>query len=431
MKYKINTEISLFNTYDVVVCGGGFAGFGAAVMAAKEGAKVLLIERTSGLGGMGFIGGVGNICYKGNVVTNGYPFDTMISLMKKMKAYGPENDYPQIINEKYGTQDNLFDHNMLPIVLQYITNIHKVDLLYHTEVIDIIKCKDKIKYVIIHNASGTQAIKAEVFIDATGNGIVAMHAGCKTLNDDEFYPDMLKSSTLMFLRKVDLNQKQEVLDEAYCDPKIDIPKIQLFYEADDKISYKVHSNISYDTTTGKGLSDLERDMRDKIPAFIRYFQENISDKYKYDYSPQVIGFREGKRILGDQILTSEDIKTHRKFDDAIAYGNFTIDTVYARENIDYYQIPRSSILAKDLVNLFVVGRCLSADRGAMSTARIMATCCLMGSSAGINAALAVKKHKNIRTIKTKDVVDILIKDSLDKDFMREKLSKSTQNTSAK
>ena len=152
MKYMIQREIPVVGEYDVVVTGGGFGGFGAACAAARNGVKVLIIERFAQLGGMGSVGGVGNFCYHGPMISHGSIFDEVIEKLRRMKVYGRENGYNPVINTTYQIADNLTDHNVIPIVLQDIAENSGVQLLFHTEVIDVVKEGSRIDAVIIHNA---------------------------------------------------------------------------------------------------------------------------------------------------------------------------------------------------------------------------------------------------------------------------------------
>lgn len=421
MKYKIEREIPVIGEYDVVVVGGGMAGFGAACAASRNGAKTLLIENSAQLGGMATLGGVANFCYNGPLEGQGRVFEDVLDLLKKMKAMGSENGWKVIRNYTYDSDDHTLDSSILSLVLQHIAETSGVEILYHSDAVDVIKDGNSISAVIIHNKSLLQAINAKVIIDGTGDGIVAQHAGAEVLdNNDPNHPEQMPASLMVFLRNVGLKQIQGVIDESYIDLK-NLPRHSYWEEPDGRIVFKSFVR-GFDLGTGKGLSDAERLTRRMVPNMVNFFQEKYLSTYKLDYISPALGVREGRRIKGDYILTIDDILSKRRFDDCIAYGTFTIDTVNKREKVPPYQIPLRSLFVQNVENMFVVGRCLSADRLAMSSARVMATCCMMGQAAGIGAALACKDNVSIRQVLPGKVRNLLISDSMNKEVMVGRIS---------
>jgi len=140
----------------------------------------------------------------------------------------------------------------------------------------------------------------------------------------------------------------------------------------------------------------------RISNFCKKYLPGFKNSYVCQIAPQ-IGVRESRRLIGQYILTKEDVLSGKKFDDAILDSNWPIDihpskmgtasrNLRAPNKGDYYQIPLRSLLPKEneITNLIVAGRCLSATFEAQGSARIQANCWAMGEAAGLLAAKRIK-----------------------------------------
>ncbi len=116
--FELRRTIPEVDAYDVVVVGAGMAGVGAAVAAAEQGARTLLIERFAQLGGMATLAGVCNWCYRGPLEGQGKVFDDQLRVMKQLRAIGTEYGWQSRTNPEPERTNNLFDHNILTFVLQ-------------------------------------------------------------------------------------------------------------------------------------------------------------------------------------------------------------------------------------------------------------------------------------------------------------------------
>lgn len=374
--------------YDMIVCGGGMAGCGAAIQAARCGAGVLLIERLEMLGGLGSAGWVGNFCAAaGGLVGQGQVFDDIVEGLRTRGALGEENGWPIRRNERYERVNWTFDHRYLPLVLQDLALDAGVEILYATDVMGAECNGETIQAVVIHNRSLTQRVPADVFIDATGDGVLSRHAGGRALPDDPQLPGVIKPSNMMSMRKSG-SPPAPLTGEVRCGDGVE-PNYSVWPDAEEQVMLKMklfHRDL--DTSTGRGYSGAVTAMRREIPAFARHFRRHHDPDYVYAGAAPMLGLRESLRIEGDYVLTVEDCRAGRGFDDAVAYGTFTIDANETSEVLPPYQIPLRSLLVRGVENCLVVGRCFSADRLALSSARTMATGCLMGQVAGIAGALS-------------------------------------------
>jgi len=420
MQYILQKSVDVIGEYDVVIAGGGLAGYGALIKACEQGCKTLLIERSSQLGGIGVLAGVGNFCYVDKLTAQGKVFDDILNRLRHLHAIDPEHGWPMTTNDKYGWVSHRFDHNILPIVLQHLAEQHHADLLFQTEVIDVIKDGDHLAAAVIHNRSLTQAVKARVFIDATGDGILSQHAGALTLPvEDQAYPDLIPPSMMMYLLETATPQQQPVLAEREQDFRV--LRFSYLEYPDELIEIKYALPKRFDTGSGKGFSEADQTARRTALPLVKHLQETKNPRVRFLSLPFQLGLREGRRIQGDYILTIKDIESRATFEDSVAYGAFTVDTYNDHWNVPPYQIPYRSLIVKGLDNLLVVGRCASMDRLAMSSARIMATCCMMGQAAGLGAAFSIQEQGNIRNVKTDMIRQQIITGAVDAELLQARL----------
>lgn len=417
--YTLQRNIPSVARYDVVVVGGGMAGIGAACGAARGGARTLLIERFAQTGGMGSLAGVGNWCYCGPLEGQGFVFDELWAGMSKLRAIGPRNGWPiQITPPPLIRENNLYDHTLLPLVAQHTLKRNGVDLLFHTEVTDVIVKDNEIRAVIIHNRSLGQAIEGEVFIDATGDGLVAQHAGVPVLPLET--SSLMPAGFIIFVRGVEQADLLPLLDEGGQPP---LPHYSTYAIPGDGVGIKCRV-YGHDTGTGEGLSAAEESIRGQILQVIQDYQRKHRQAIRIEHIPPMLGVREGRRVQGDLVLTVDDVEQGRRFKDAVAFGAFTIDTVdhTVDRAVPPYTIPLRSLIASGVNNLMLAGRCFSADRLAMSSARVMSTGCMTGQAAGFTAALAVTAKTGVREVEAARVRQMMIDTSDHRDLVHQRLA---------
>lgn len=406
--------------YDVLVCGGGMAGIGAACTAARGGARTLLVERLEILGGLGTSGGVGNFCFGDETLPQGQGL-IFKDIWTGLAAYGA-------IGEEYGWRvgrnppffNYTFDGNVLALVLQELAEESGVDLLFATDVIGAEVEDGMIRAALIHNRSLTQRVQAKIFIDATGDGILSRHAGAAVLPPEAEHPQSIPPSHMLFVQPSTHAQLQVVRRQ---EPGAPPPKYSVWKEP-ERIGLKMWwPDGDFDTATGRGYSDAGRAFRRRIPEFVRHFQGTEAGQgTTFASSAALFGLRDSLRVEGEYLLTAEDLRTGRRFPDAVAHGCFPVDTAsLAKEALPPYQIPYRSLLAKGVSNLLVAGRCFSATRMALSSARIMATCCLMGQAAGQAAILACRGGSDLRGVEAEAIRLGLLADAPEDRILQERL----------
>lgn len=414
---------------DVCVAGGGPAGTAAAVNAAKNGAKTLLIERGIALGGLAVLGCV-------------YPF---------MDTHAPNSDTPYITDvknrlRKHGieTSDGVTEqtwHNpeVLSIIYDEMCEEYGVNILYQAVVVDCLTNSGKIQAVIVQTIAGLAAIEATTFIDATGDAYLARSAGVpyergyeKTGKNQplsfrfemggidvkrlyqyvavELQEDWCKSKLPYFeiaeamhrtqrykLEKImadgvksgEITQEEAEYMQAYTIigkdgvMSMNCPEIPVEYSATDPLSY------SKAVTVGRKM------MRNIANYLIRHmpgFENSFISR-----EAAMLGARESWRIKGKHYLTEDDYHGQSRYSDAVCRTAWFIDAHGEKvsEKLPkgaYYEIPYRSLVTKEISNLIVVGRCISASFILQASMRIQPTCMSIGEAAGIAAAWGIKQN---------------------------------------
>ncbi len=411
---------------DVAVIGGGIAGVCAACAAADSGASVTLVERFAAAGGVLTTGGVAN--FSGDTRGLGSIFDEILADLDKFHALGPLRDSP------HDTKEQVFDHEILSLVLQEMLLRRKIRLLLHTRFVDASTSGNRITEIILCGASGPEALRAPVFIDCTGEGQVAYAAGYSTMKGRDSDGLTLAMSMMAFIRHV---LPEEITSNAlrntgknkivpYAASQIpdgwlsaikrkeDLPMVSVWPNGPRSNALKIKIP-GCDSTDTESLTQAEIRGRRRFIQVIDYFQRVENQPWIIDHLSPIIGIREGRRIAGDYLLTLADVQAGRKFQDGVARGTWYLDAHSSDDDkrsyevdledmgVPPYQIPLRALIAADGENLFMAGRCLSADYMALSSARVSPAGGMMGQAAGIAAAIAASGDGNARKVSAEKV----------------------------
>ncbi len=368
---------------DIIVAGGGTAGSAAAVAAARRGHKVLLIEEGNCLGGVSTAGGVNG--FYANLKGLGNIFTRLLTELKNFDAI----------------QGHYFTGEYLKLVWQILADEAGVDILFHTSVVDAETEAGHLTQIRAVSASQFMEIKAQYFVDASGEGDLAFLAGAGyQLGHPENGRTLHMSLTAMF-------HDTGKLREAYLPPgfapihdKEDLPGLHGPVQLPDNRLYANMTKVmGHNPTDPVGLSQAEQEARRQLVR-IAYYVQKLHSTYALASSGQKIGIREGRHIIGDYTLTQEDITSvdSKDFPDGVAVATAQIDFhsltkpghVGWRQKVNPYAIPLRTMIPKGLKNLLVDGKPISGDQVAMSSYRMTPTVCAMGQAAGTAAALAVE-----------------------------------------
>lgn len=422
--------IPVYGCFDVIVCGGGPTGFMAAVASARAGARTLLIERYGFLGGtataalMVEFGGA----HDGSRIIID---DTTREFLDRMVAYGGA-DFRN--GKDYSMR---FDPETMIYVCQEMLLESGATLLLHSSVVSPLQEGNRVTGVIVENKSGRQAIYASVIIDCTGDADVAARAGADTVygrtGDGRAQPVSLE----FLLGNVDTTRV------TYSDKDL-VPAIRearengtLTIQSDQFFSWGIirkrhapeipeHGWMFINATNildvnGINADDLttaEIELRrqiDPLVTFLRSTAPGFETCYVDRVAAQV-GIRETRRIIGDYILTRDDVLSARHFADGIVPASNSIDVhdidgkLFKHEFLQsgtHYQIPYRCFLPQHIEGLLVAGRTISCDHNALGSVRVMIICLPMGLAVGTAAAIATKHNITPRLINPADLREAL------------------------
>jgi hypothetical protein len=382
---------------DILVAGGGIAGVAAAVAAARTGCSVVLIERENLLGGTGRLGMLGTICglypnggeVAGRALNGGITQELIAGLSARA---------PRLLPVKVG---KVFVLPYAPADLQHelqslCSAERSLEVITGSAVVSANVESGTISKVVILKDDREQNYIPEVVIDCTGDGELSCMAGAGfdeapseqrqlggyvvsvrgIANQDDSFPIKVpflvargvEAGKLPLLLRFTVFSRGDTPDAGYL-----------------KINIQVLPELSAETLYGAAeqlLAYLAQELADFSDAFI----DRTSDR---------VMPREGRRIIGEYMLTAEDVLSCRKFDDGLVRGAWPIELWEPHKGVsyrypadgDYYEVPLRCLKAKGFTNLFMAGRCISASREALGSTRVMGCCLALGEQAGIAAAL--------------------------------------------
>jgi hypothetical protein len=431
---KVNKkEVESFQDYDVIVAGGGPAGTMAAIAAARNGAKTLLVERYGFLGGMAtnaLVGPLQSFHAGQEQIVLGLAQEMIDRLIA---IDGTPGHVPDMIG--FVSTVTPVDVEKMKYILQEMCEESGVELLLHTVVSGVSKNNEGlIECLDLFNKSGHFYVKAPIYIDCTGDGDVLAMAGVP-FEKGRKKDGLAQPMTMMFrMGEVDLRQVREymlmhpeefvladgwetysniavsgffsLVKKAKEDQKLSIERDRvLFFELPipGEVTVNMTRVIRFDATDGKALARAEVLGRQQVMQAVSFLKEYIPgfSKAKLITCGTQIGVRESRRIVGEYILIGEDVVKGKKFDDVIARGSYPIDihspdgdelNVIVMEPGTSYDIPYRSVLNSTVPNLLVAGRCLSATHEALASARVTPTAMAVGQAVGTAGAIA-SQHK--------------------------------------
>jgi len=426
-------SIPITGKEQVIVAGGGMAGVAAAIAAARNGAKTMLIER------YGFLGGVATAGLMYMAYT---PFNTISGIAKEIFS---------LLLERGGTIDDVllpfdpeqFKHIALDKVIEAGANP-----LFHTWVVDTITLGDKVKGVVIENKSGRSALLADVIIDGTGDGDVAAKAGAPFIKGRE-YDGRMRPMTLLFrigginvekllqyvkgnpsdftpdpYKHVILPEKdfyrlvgffslvEEAKKRGELDPDIHYVRIECLSKKTSLGMINTTRVYGVDGTNARDITRGELQARKQMMQLIDVFKKYLpgfENSFLVD-SASMLGVRETRHVIGDYILTEEDIAAKRKFERVVARSvtritpggdvhspDATEGSVYDKrhrgfiDELHWVNVPYDCLLPKGMEHLLIAGRPISADHSADAWTRVQTCCMGTGQAAGASAALSVRE----------------------------------------
>lgn len=424
---------------DVVVVGGGPAGIGAALAAARNRAKTILVEQ------LGYLGGAATNCLV--TVFEGVDFAIYGGIFREV--CGQLKREGKVLDDTWACFT--FDGEYYKFLLNNMMEEGGVKLLFHAYGVDAIKEGNTIKGIFIESKEGRQAVLGKIVIDATGSADIAWKSGTPCMTEGHPSGRPLGFTWAVMYGGVDTNKliklKQEQPDE--WGPPIMAEQIELGArpiiprgylwgghglvkkgKAEGRL-YQNHENFNMIMMPGPGrllvqalhvslpkghhgwrVEDLtygEIDARKQSWSTYNYLKKNLPgfEKAYIEQTPTHLGMRDTHRILGEYILSKGDMLQGRAFNDSIAMCNFPEDIHgpddghSGRRDIPPYDIPYRCLVPKDTENLLAAGSVTSTDISVWASSRNMACSMSTGQAAGTAAALAVKNKVTPRKLDVK------------------------------
>ena len=390
--------------YEMVIVGGGISGVCSAIASARNGCKTAIIQNRPVLGGNASSEIRMHICGADCHASRPNARETGIleEILLENKARNPNHSFSifdTILWEKVHFQNNL-------------------DLYLNSHMTKALVRDNKILNVTVNQLTTEKVfeISGQIFVDATGDGTLGFIAGAqytvgregREVYDEKHAPKIgdsnIMGNTIMFSAK----------DLGY---EVPYQKPDWAYTfTEDDLKYRSHEEI----TSGYwwvelGGDDLDiisdgEEIRDELLKSVYGVWDHIKNKGEHgakNYSLDWIGFlpgkRESRRLIGDYVLRESDLLEARRFCDAVAYGGWPMDMHVVggiKSNSkptqfldldDVYTIPYRSLYSKNIDNLYIGGRAISASHMAFGSTRVMATCAVIGQAIGTAGAMACKR----------------------------------------
>lgn len=407
-------DIPVVAEYDIVVCGGGPAGFIAATAAARGGARTALIERYGFLGGMATAGLVAPISvfnYNGRRVIDGLPWE----FVERMIEVGGAREEKPLGNITFSPEK-------YKLIAQRMVLEAGVSLYFHSYLTGCKKEGNKITHVIIENKNRTEAIAGKLFIDCTGDADLSL------LADVPMQPveKTLQPASLIFMMGgVDTDTLPKIRHSEQGVNYHDLDMREILVEVAKTRELPVFGGPWYCGTLAKGVilinmtrahanmannreaTNAECMLREHVHLFADILIEHVPafrNAYLLNTATQT-GVRETRRIKGAYTLTGEEYINATNFPDAISRGCHPVDihaSATTAQRIEFLKnagfIPYRSLFSPDFPNLLVAGRSFSADGVASASVRVQASVMGLGQAAGAAAALCIESGVNVANV---------------------------------
>jgi FAD dependent oxidoreductase len=466
-------EEKIHSKSDVVVAGGGPSGLIAALASARAGARTTLVEQYGFLGGMATAASVGPFSpfhYDDQQITMGIPQELVERLMKAGGSTGHLKCVPEYGSGSYMAY---FDREVYKAVAFDMMEESGVNLLLHSFVGGTVTEGKRVTGIRVANKGGFQQVLGKVVVDATGDGDVAAGAGAEFKWGRD--ADQLGQPMTMFfeMSNVDVDALKAYIDGNPDDfewtsdlhSRTPIPPQfnQRYFVAQGFRKAVLEAKAKGDLTLGRDTVLLQSTMYPNtivfnstrigklrgtdpndftqaeiqgrrqamsLADFMKKYVPAFKDAYVSSTGIQ-IGVRESRHIIGEYILTLDDVVEGRRFDDVVARGFFPVDIHDPEGSRGYqaggstwikpkgpYDIPFRCLVPAKIDGLLMTGRNISAAHEAHGSMRVQGIAFAIGHASGVAAAVAANKGIQPRELNVRDVQKVLIEQRANLDLER-------------
>lgn len=434
------------HNYDIIIIGGGMSGISAAVAAARRSHRVLLVEQSCMLGGMG-TGGLITMMMTSRNWFYGFGRTLIEDMIRRGEARYIEK--PAVAGYDYYP----YDAEAMKRELENAVLSSGCELLLGTRLVSAKAQNGRVVEVTLAGAEGLFTASASIFIDASGDGVL-----CEAAGEEIFYGDTngnIQAPTMLaYYAGVDFDRYEAFLKQFEDGKKpakinmihtlvplaakegvistIDLHHPGIFRISEDADIGIMNAGHVYgaDLRTSKGLTAATvagRKMAKEYFDFYRRYVPGFEKAYMTN-TGSTIAIREGKRVRGKYTMLFSEKAAYQKFEDAVmrmdggavsdlhassadkkaydAYQKLFADRDKVRRD-DFATLPLRSLQAANNTNLLMCGRCVSADREVLGQIRIMGYCFMMGEAAGLAASISLEQSIDVANINAKDVQCLL------------------------
>lgn len=410
--------------FDLIVAGAGSSGSVAAIAAARNGARTLLLER------YGFLGGTSTA-----VLDTFYGFYTPGNCSRKVVG-GIADDVTAALKEfghcferpnTYGAGTGItYNSEYLKVVWEQLVLKAGAHILLHAWVQNAKVSNGRVQSVVVATKQGLRELTADFFIDATGDADLCHFAGVPCELAGEHEPAQLLTTTFK-VANVDLNLRKTIskadfharMSAAAKSGEFDLPR----REGSDHAtpipgvmatnmtrvqSFQFEDHHFRNASDPELLSQAEIEGRRQALEYLRFLRTCIPG---YGHAELVafgtqIGVRETRRVFGDYRLTREDVLGARQFEDQVGLCGAPVEDHHGGDDTKWVYLPEGrcvgipfrTLIPLGVENLLVAGRCFSATHDAHASVRSMAQCMSMGQAAGTAAALCISSTRSSREL---------------------------------
>ena len=381
-------ELPVFHTADVVVVGGGSAGFAAAVAAARTGAKVALVERYGSLGGLFTNGMVLIVIGTGVKENGGFKLVTrglceeFLRRLEKMGA-GAVTALPPEVGQP------TVDPEAAKVLMDEMVQEAKVDMFFHAWGVDVIQNGNAVQGIVFESKQGRQAILAKVVVDASGDGDVYFQAGAD-------YQQI--SHAMGFVYRVGNSDR------------VDAGKLPKGTKAPRLGSIEPVKSTRWMNNLGprgngldiRDLSKIEMMHRKSAWDYVQRIRKTpgYEEVFLMQTTPQ-IGVRATRLLDGAASIDKKGAVSGAKCADAVAVSG------HDGMKLPEFPIPYGALLPKTVDNVIAAGRCISCAPDLIDRVRLIPVCIVTGHAAGVAAALAAKANARPRDVPVADIQKVL------------------------
>jgi len=411
----------ILDSVDVVVAGGGPAGIGAALGAARRGAKTLLIENHS------FFGGVAAWAMgmqMNQMRPGGKPRSRVHELViENLRAYGD-----QAI--RLGQHEVWTNVEYLKVAVLDALDAVGCRYLVHVRAADAIVEGNRVAGVVVATKRGLREIRAQVVVDCTGDADVAFYAGAETMMEESVLMPMTLGLTLANIdqskvRPADVVQTMHQARGKY--PLIPSGFIEVKQLAHSSSWWVNHAGTAdlgrIDPTDAAQRTKAESFGRRQALQMVQAVRESENpalQQIEWSGAGPQLSVRESRRIKGVYVITEEDAMSGRTFEDSIAWRSGFLDLggqkggKYVRMQI--HDVPYRAILPEKLDGLLMAGRCISATHAGAAAGKSMGNCMATGHAAGVAAAMCAARNCLPRELKVPELQATLRGDGVNLDI---------------